>query len=148
MRCEQNNWGCVYLQDIDHFQWVLTDEAKGYLEKGSPEAQVFNAVPADGIAMAALKVRCYLFPPNREICKLSLLSFFLHVSARIKRNLHMNAMYGVSGWFQACSVSYPVNISACESNPGKVSACMRCLYSKHCSHCANWDSTFIRDVYA
>lgn len=49
-------------QDIDHFRWVLTDEAKGYLESGTPEAQVFNAVPPEGIAMAALKVRTCAVP--------------------------------------------------------------------------------------
>ena len=45
------------LQDIDHSRWALTDEARGYLDTGSPEAQVFAAVPADGgIALPALKV--------------------------------------------------------------------------------------------
>lgn len=44
-------------QDIDHFRYNLTEEAKGYLGVGSPEAQVFNAVPAEGgIPMAAIKV--------------------------------------------------------------------------------------------
>ena len=35
---------------------MLTPEAKGYLGVGSPEAQVFNAVPPEGIPMAELKV--------------------------------------------------------------------------------------------
>jgi hypothetical protein len=29
-----------------------------YVEQGSPEAQVFNAVPPEGITLADLKVRC------------------------------------------------------------------------------------------
>ena len=43
-------------QDIDHFRYKLTAEAEGYLGVGSPEVQVFNAVPADGITLADLKV--------------------------------------------------------------------------------------------
>lgn len=44
-------------QDIDHFRYVLTEEAEGYVTAGSPEAQAFNAVPAQGgITLAALKV--------------------------------------------------------------------------------------------
>ena len=36
--------------------WVLTEEAEGYVERGSPEAQVFRAVPggAEGCDEAAL----------------------------------------------------------------------------------------------
>jgi hypothetical protein len=45
------------VQDIDHFLWVLSDEAKAYLELGTPEAQVFNLVPAEGLLMSTLKVR-------------------------------------------------------------------------------------------
>jgi hypothetical protein len=45
------------VQDIDHFRWVLTEEAQGYLQNGSPEAQVFNAIPAEGLPMAQLKVQ-------------------------------------------------------------------------------------------
>jgi hypothetical protein len=48
-------------QDIDHFKYVLTDEAQTYLTAGSPEAQVFHAVPADGITLAALKVGLLLW---------------------------------------------------------------------------------------
>lgn len=44
-------------QEIDHFRYVLTEEAQSYLSTGSPEAQVFNAVPAGGLPMAELKVR-------------------------------------------------------------------------------------------
>jgi len=47
-------------QDIDHFRWVLMEEAQGYLPNGSPEAQVFRAVLAagpEGLPMADLKVR-------------------------------------------------------------------------------------------
>jgi phenylalanyl-tRNA synthetase alpha chain len=42
-------------QDIPHSRWNLTDEARGYLGVGTPEAQVFNAAGTAGISMAALK---------------------------------------------------------------------------------------------
>mmetsp|Transcript_40269 Transcript_40269/g.89432 ORF Transcript_40269/g.89432 Transcript_40269/m.89432 type:complete len:496 (+) Transcript_40269:146-1633(+) len=45
----------ITVQDIDHFKYSLTDEAVGYLSLGSPEAQVFNLVPAEGLPLAALK---------------------------------------------------------------------------------------------
>ncbi|MEW5309124.1 MAG: hypothetical protein WDW38_001033 [Sanguina aurantia] len=46
----------ITVTDIDHFRYVLTEEAEGYVATGSPEAQAFNAVPADGgITLAALK---------------------------------------------------------------------------------------------
>ena len=44
-------------QDIAHSRYVLTTEAEAYLTAGSPEVQLFNAVPADGISLAQLKVR-------------------------------------------------------------------------------------------
>ena len=44
------------LQDIEHFRYTLTAEAQGYLGVGSPEAQVFNAVPPEGITLADIKV--------------------------------------------------------------------------------------------
>lgn len=44
-------------QDIDHFQLTLTAEAQGYLGVGSPEAQVFAAVPPEGATLADIKVR-------------------------------------------------------------------------------------------
>jgi hypothetical protein len=49
------------LQDISHSRFVLTSEAQAYLTAGSPEVQLFNAVPADGITLAQLKVRCFCF---------------------------------------------------------------------------------------
>lgn len=45
------------VQDVNHSRYVLTDEAAGYLGVGSPEAQAFNSIPADGTTLAALKVR-------------------------------------------------------------------------------------------
>jgi len=47
----------IISQDKDHFKWVLTEEAEGYLNNGSPEAQVFNIVPPEGLPMAELKVK-------------------------------------------------------------------------------------------
>ena len=34
----------------------MTDEAQSYADLGSPEAQVFNIVPPEGLPMAQLKV--------------------------------------------------------------------------------------------
>ena len=36
---------------------MLTDEARGYLSAGTPEAQVFAAVPPEGIALPDLKAK-------------------------------------------------------------------------------------------
>lgn len=47
----------IEAKDIEHFKYVLTDESKAYLESGSPEAQVFHAVPAEGLSLAELKVK-------------------------------------------------------------------------------------------
>jgi phenylalanyl-tRNA synthetase alpha chain len=45
----------ILAEDIDHSKFVLTAEAQGYLDNGSPEMQVFAAVPAEGIGLAQLK---------------------------------------------------------------------------------------------
>ena len=43
-------------QDIIKETWVLTDEAKGYAARGSPEAQLVAAIPPEGASKDALKV--------------------------------------------------------------------------------------------
>jgi hypothetical protein len=43
-------------QNISHSRFVLTVEAEGYVTAGSAEVQLFNAVPAEGISLAELKV--------------------------------------------------------------------------------------------
>eukprot|EP00967_Tisochrysis_lutea_P082905 scaffold114936_cov19-Tisochrysis_lutea.AAC.1 len=40
-------------------QWALTDEALNYLHNGSPEVQVLNAIPAEGLPMADLKAKVH-----------------------------------------------------------------------------------------
>lgn len=40
----------VDLENLSFSFYVLTEEAQGYLTAGSPEVQVFRAVPAEGIA--------------------------------------------------------------------------------------------------
>ena len=45
----------LLLQDISHSRYVLTAEAQQYLEQGSPEAQVYAAVPPAGISLAELQ---------------------------------------------------------------------------------------------
>lgn len=50
----------ILVEDIDHFQYILTDEAKSYLKTGSPEAQLMEAIPKEGISLTQLKVRILL----------------------------------------------------------------------------------------
>lgn len=52
-------FGLVVAEPADTVSWSLTPEAVVYAEQGSPEAQVFAAVPADGLPLAELKK---LFP--------------------------------------------------------------------------------------
>lgn len=42
--------GFLYIdaQDIKRETWVLTDEGKKYAAEGSPEVQLFLAIPSDG----------------------------------------------------------------------------------------------------
>ena len=48
-------------QVVTHTKLVVTEEGKGYLAQGSPEAQVFNALPAGGaVPLAELKVMRWL----------------------------------------------------------------------------------------
>lgn len=46
----------AFPKDIIKETWVLTDEAKGYAAKGSPEAQLVSAIPPEGASKDALKV--------------------------------------------------------------------------------------------
>ncbi|XP_039787448.1 phenylalanine--tRNA ligase alpha subunit, cytoplasmic-like [Panicum virgatum] len=43
--------------DIIKETWVLTDEAKGYAARGSPEAQLVAAIPPEGASKDALKAK-------------------------------------------------------------------------------------------
>uniref|UniRef100_N1R4Z5 PheRS DNA binding domain-containing protein n=1 Tax=Aegilops tauschii TaxID=37682 RepID=N1R4Z5_AEGTA len=43
--------------DITKETWVLTDEAKGYAARGSPEVQLVAAIPPEGASKGALKER-------------------------------------------------------------------------------------------
>ncbi|CAD7702528.1 unnamed protein product [Ostreobium quekettii] len=45
----------VVSQAMDHFRFLLTDEAEGYRTSASPEVQVFNAIPQDGIDLKDLQ---------------------------------------------------------------------------------------------
>lgn len=44
------------LQDIKRESWVLTDEGKLYAAAGSPEMQLFLAIPPEGISPDELQV--------------------------------------------------------------------------------------------
>ncbi|KAM5573030.1 phenylalanine--tRNA ligase alpha subunit, cytoplasmic [Rosa sericea] len=48
-------FGYVETHDIRKESWVLTEEGKGYAAAGSPEVQVFLAIPAEGITQVELK---------------------------------------------------------------------------------------------
>ncbi|KAI3798557.1 hypothetical protein L1987_33834 [Smallanthus sonchifolius] len=50
-----NGFRFVDAQDIKKERWQLTAEGKTYAANGSPEFQLFMAVPADGISRAALQ---------------------------------------------------------------------------------------------
>lgn len=52
---------------MDHFRYVLTDEALTYLKTGSPEAQLYYAIPNDGIALSDLKVKFLEFGSHKII---------------------------------------------------------------------------------
>lgn len=45
------------LQDKSHSRYVLTADGQEAFESGSPEAQVYAAIPDQGISMADLQVR-------------------------------------------------------------------------------------------
>ncbi|XP_010671113.2 phenylalanine--tRNA ligase alpha subunit, cytoplasmic [Beta vulgaris subsp. vulgaris] len=45
-----NAYGLVVAQDIKRESWVLTDEGKLYAAAGSPEMQLFLAIPPEGIS--------------------------------------------------------------------------------------------------
>lgn len=45
----------VQSADITKETWVLTDEARGYAARGSPEVQLVAAIPPEGASKAALK---------------------------------------------------------------------------------------------
>lgn len=50
------------MQDIKRESWVLTDEGKLYADTGSPEAQLFLAIPPEGgIPREELQVSTVLF---------------------------------------------------------------------------------------
>nr|GMD95510.1 phenylalanine--tRNA ligase alpha subunit, cytoplasmic [Ipomoea batatas] len=50
-----NGFGFVIAQDIKSERWVLTDEGKIYATAGSPEVQLFLAIPPEGITQEELQ---------------------------------------------------------------------------------------------
>lgn len=44
------------LQDIKRETWILTEEGKTYAVAGSPEMQLFLAIPPEGISREELQV--------------------------------------------------------------------------------------------
>ncbi|KAF9609839.1 hypothetical protein IFM89_018781 [Coptis chinensis] len=50
-----HGFGLVLAQEIKRENWVLSDEGNQYAEVGSPEVQLFNAVPPQGIARDELQ---------------------------------------------------------------------------------------------
>lgn len=45
-----------HLQDIKKETWILTEEGKTYATAGSPEVQLFQAIPPEGIPKEELQV--------------------------------------------------------------------------------------------
>eukprot|EP00250_Pteridium_aquilinum_P018121 c23955_g1_i1 orf=1059-2546(-) len=52
-----HGFSLVEAKDIKKETWVLTDEGKTYASSASPEVQVFEAVPPEGIRVAELEAR-------------------------------------------------------------------------------------------
>nr|GMC88869.1 phenylalanine--tRNA ligase alpha subunit, cytoplasmic [Ipomoea batatas] len=50
-----NGFGFVIAQDIKRERWVLTEEGKIYATAGSPEVQLFLAIPPEGITQEELQ---------------------------------------------------------------------------------------------
>jgi phenylalanyl-tRNA synthetase alpha chain len=50
-----HGFGYVEAENVKKVRWVLTAEGKAYTLHGSPEVQVFNAVPAEAIPLADLQ---------------------------------------------------------------------------------------------
>lgn len=60
------------VQDIKKERWILTQEGLQYAEAGSPEVQLFSAIPNEGITQEDLQVRnFFLFGFPWEIVGLS-----------------------------------------------------------------------------
>ena len=57
------------MQDLKHSRLVLTEEARSYVEAGSPEAQLFRAIDADGTPRSELQVSGVVIQVSA--CKLS-----------------------------------------------------------------------------
>lgn len=51
------SWNYVVMNAVEHKAWVLTPEAESYVAKGSPEAQVYDAVPEGGVPQKELMAK-------------------------------------------------------------------------------------------
>nr|KAJ0221892.1 hypothetical protein LSAT_V11C200073720 [Lactuca sativa] len=56
-----NGFRFVEAQDIKKERWQLTDEGKTYAANGSPEFQLFMAIPPEGISIVELKLGDSIF---------------------------------------------------------------------------------------
>jgi hypothetical protein len=55
-------FGHVASQAIKRNSWILTAEGESYAVRGSPEFQVFQAVPPEGISRVELEVQSFCSP--------------------------------------------------------------------------------------
>ncbi|XP_028772698.1 phenylalanine--tRNA ligase alpha subunit, cytoplasmic-like, partial [Neltuma alba] len=71
-----HGFGYVDAEDIKRETWVLTDEGKTYAAAGSPEVQLFLAIPPEGISKeelqkklnpAAFKIGCAQAAKNKWV---------------------------------------------------------------------------------
>ena len=59
-QCPANSILAYSLQEQRQASYALTQEGATYLQAGSPEAQVFHAIPAQGLPQPQLMVQCML----------------------------------------------------------------------------------------
>ncbi|XP_028765783.1 phenylalanine--tRNA ligase alpha subunit, cytoplasmic [Neltuma alba] len=93
-----HGFGYVDAEDIKRETWVLTDEGKTYAAAGSPEVQLFLAIPPEGISKeelqkklnpAAFKIGCAQAAKNKwvELGKQLISRKVQHVEDRVKELL-------------------------------------------------------------
>ena len=71
---EMENYVSLSLQESK--QVGLSQEAKGYIEKGTPEFQLYNFLPADGSSVSKQQVEVIQIKSKKKISKIQKIFFF------------------------------------------------------------------------
>ncbi|KAK6939458.1 PheRS, DNA binding domain 1 [Dillenia turbinata] len=81
-----NGFRLVDAQDIKRERWVLTDEGKLYADKGSPEVQLFLAIPPEGISREDLqkKVESSIF---KIACSQAMKNKWIEMGKQVSRKV-------------------------------------------------------------